>query len=360
MRPLALALLVTAFLPPLARAQVQATFATFGQGCAGTGTGLDAGITVSPANMATRFGSPNALPFGWSPVRYQQVHAGADFPAALTMAGLSLRQSSRGPISNRFILDLEIQVGYTTRTPGTMSPVFANNFDSGSPVVVLPRVQLAFPDMVPSGPTSPADFFFTIPWPVTFDWTPSPGRNFLMQVTVFGNSYGGVASGYGLDAASGPTIGRIYGSPATATSGTLEPGLGLVLGIRARTHTAVPALYSTNTPQIGDSFRVRFSQARPSSTALILFGVSNSVWVGGLPMDLGFLGAPSCTLLTSIDDVQTMAIDAAGAANHVYQIPNSIYLLGRRFYNQGMIVDPPANGLGFAFSNGGVAVIGNQ
>ena len=77
-------------------------------------------------------------------------------------------------------------------------------------------------------------------------------------------------------------------------------------------------------------------------------------------MDLGWLGAPGCSVLTSLDHVQGVSIDRSGNASYEYDIPNSIYLLGARIYNQGIVVDPGANGLGFALTNGGAGVIGNQ
>ncbi|MBK8975021.1 MAG: hypothetical protein IPM29_03775 [Planctomycetes bacterium] len=359
--PYAIALLAISFLAGLAPAQVNASFSTFGTGCRGTGTGLDSGIQILPASMATRFGSGNAIPFGWTPHRYQEVLSGSELPAAFTMAGLSLRQPNRGPLSNRFTIDLEISVGYTTRTPLTMSTTFAQNFDAGAPVAVVPRAQITIPDMVATGPTSPADFLLTIPWPVTFDWIPAAGRNLLIQVTVFGNSYGGVASGYAFDAGSDPTMARLYSSSPTAATGTLERNLGIVMGFRALTHTAVPALYSTNTPMINDQFRVRVSQARASAAAFVFLGGSSTSWGGSaLPMDLGWLGAPGCTLLTSLDDVQGFAINSAGNGSFVYDIPNTIYLLGVRTWHQVMIADPTANAFGYAMTNGGAGVIGNQ
>ena len=117
-------------------AQVDATYEPYGTGCNGTGTGLG-GRNVLPAAMATSFGgSDNSIPFTWSPVRYQQVFLGSDLPSAFTMAGLELRQNERGPVAHGVTVDLEIMVGYTTRTPTTMSTTFATNFDSGTPVVV--------------------------------------------------------------------------------------------------------------------------------------------------------------------------------------------------------------------------------
>lgn len=341
--------------------QVDATFATFGSGCPGSGTGLDANITVLPASMSSRFGSGNAIPFGWMPHRYQQVLSGTDMPSAFTMAGLSLRQPNRGPLSNRFTIDMEIQVGYTSRTPATMSTVYAQNYDSGTPVVVLPRSQIVIPDMVPTGPSSPADFFFTIRWPTTFDWVPAPNRHLLVQVTVFGNSYGSGTSGYAFDMGSDPTMARLYSTSLSATSGTLERNFGIVMGIRALSHTVTPELFSTNTPMVNDQFRVRVRQARASASAYMVLGISASRWNGSpLPQNLGWLGAPACSLLTSLDDVQSLSIDASGSGSHEYNIPNSIYLLGARIYSQAIIVDPVANPLGLALTNGGIGVIGNQ
>ncbi len=340
-------------------AQVNALYSTFGRGCPGTGIGLG-GNNPLPAPMAGAFGgSDNSIPFTWSPIRYQQVFVGTDLPVAFTMAGLRLRQDERAVLAHGVTVDLEIQVGYTTRAPQSMSTTFAANFDSGAPVTVLPRSFVIFPDQ-PANPTDPADFFMTIPWTGTFAWAPASGRNLLVQVTVFGNSNGGSIWGYPLDATGGATA-RLYASPPTATTGTLEPGYGLVMGIVAQTTTAVPVLYSTNTPQIGDSFRVRLAQARPTTSAMLSLGFSASAWGGvALPLDLGWLGAPACAVLCSIDDLQHVAVDARGNASLSYDLPNNIYLLGLRFHNQFVVADPAANALGIVLSNGGTGVIGNQ
>ena len=205
----------------------------------------------------------------------------------------------------------------------------------------------------------PADFFFTIPWPVHFDWVAAPGRNFLIQVTEFGNSNGNAIWGYPLDATSG--TGRLYGTPASATTGTLEPNYGLVLGLRALTHTAVPHLFSTNTPMIGDTFRVRIEQARPLAPAVLCLGGSRTQWLGvPLPIDLAWLGAAGCSVLASVDVTSGVTIGAGGTASFTYSLPNTIYLLNGHFYNQFVVLDQAANGLGLAFSNAGAGVIGNQ
>jgi hypothetical protein len=345
---------------PVSFAQVTATYDPFGAGCSGTGSGLG-GYHVLPASLATRFGSSdNSIPFTWSPVKYQQVFLGTDLPSAFTMAGLSLRQNDRSVHAHGLTVDLDIRIGYTTHLPSTMSTTFATNFDSGTPVTVLPRTMVVFPDQPVGGPTSPADFFFTIPWPVYFPWAPAPGLNFLVQVTVYGNSNGNQIWGYPLDAGYGQTA-RLYGSPASATTGVLEPNYGLVLCVRELTNRAVPVLDSKETPQIGNQFPVRVSHARVSSFALLLLGLSNTNWNGiPLPFDLGPVGAPGCSLLASGNDLQFMSTNAAGAGSFTYDIPNEIYVLGAKFYNQCLVADPGTNGLGYVTTNGCVGVLGNQ
>lgn len=359
MRPVSILFLTTA-LAASAFAQFDASYSPYGAGCNGTGTGLG-GNNVLPAPMATAFGgSDNSIPFTWSPVKYQQVFLGSDLPRAFTMAGISVRRDEGAIRAHNISVELEIQVGYTTRTPTSMSTTFAANFDSGAPVQVVPRGVVDFPDQPLTPPANPGDFYFTIPWPIHFAWTPVPGRNFLVQVTIHGNSFGNQIWGYPLDACGGDTA-RLFGAPASATTGRLEPHYGLVLGFRELTHTAVPVLSSPEKPQIDNDFPVHLTQARPSSFALLLFGISDTSWNGlPLPFDLRLIGAPGCSLLASGEDMQVVPTDAAGAGSFTYLIPNNIYLLRGRFYNQYLVRDPAANGLGFVVSNGGAGVIGNQ
>jgi hypothetical protein len=94
---------------------------------------------------------------------------------------------------------------------------------------------------------------------------------------------------------------------------------------------------------------------------MLFLGFSDTSWAGiPLPFELAPLGASGCFLLTSIDDVQPVATNAQGAASFSYALPNNIYLLGERFYNQYLVADPMVNGLGVVLSNGGVGMFGNQ
>lgn len=351
-RRLLLPLVLTA---PLALAQVTATYGTFGSGCNGTGTGLGSSH-ILPGIAATSFGSGNAIPFGWTPNRFQQVFLGTELPTACTLAAVMLRGANQTVHAPTYVVDMDIQVGYTTRAPGTLSTTYASNWDAGAPVMVLTRSQVTFPDHV--APATPTDFRVNIPWTSTFAWVPTAGRNLLVEITIYGNSYGNQIYGWPVDNVSGTQ--ELWGTPANATTGQLR-SFGPAMSFVEQTNTAVPRLYSTDTPQINNQFRVRLSQCRPSSFAILLLGLSDTFYNNTpLPLDLGAYGAPGCTLLTSPDDQRILLVDSAGAANLQYNIPNNFYLLNLQFYNQALVADGPANALGFAVTNGGVGLLGNQ
>ena len=218
------------------------------------------------------------------------------------------------------------------------------------------------PDMQSLYDTLPnfTDVLVTIPWAVPFAWVPQPGRHLLVEITVYGNSWGSGIYGYPIDNLSGTY--SLYGTPANATvANSGLRGFGLVMGFDAQTNTAVPHLYSDDTPQIGNTFRVRVNQCRPSTVALLLFGMSATSWNGlSLPFDLGAFGAPGCALLVENLIASALVTNGSGATNLQYSLPYDIYVLGQSFYNQAFVFDPTANAFGFVASNAGHGVFGNQ
>lgn len=125
------------------------------------------------------------------------------------------------------------------------------------------------------------------------------------------------------------------------------------------TSNAVPSLSGSGEPRVGGSFRVVLGGARANASATLLTGASDRTWGGvALPFDLTPFGAPGCAVLASGEIDLGVRADAGGAASAVLTVPNLRDLVGGRVYNQFVVVDPRANGLGLAFSNGGVAMIG--
>ncbi len=123
---------------------------------------------------------------------------------------------------------------------------------------------------------------------------------------------------------------------------------------------ASPALDHTGWPTIGRFMLIDLLHAKPHTAAYLILGSSERRWgQTPLPFSLGALGAPNCSLLT--DPMMLLPAvaptNAAGTTSFLMRIPNSQSLAGVKFYNQWLVVDPKANALGLAFSNGGVAQI---
>ncbi|MEZ5988728.1 MAG: hypothetical protein R3F30_06325 [Planctomycetota bacterium] len=121
----------------------------------------------------------------------------------------------------------------------------------------------------------------------------------------------------------------------------------------------VPALSATGVPKVNSTFSVDLDKALPSTPVLLLIGASNSVWGPiQLPLDLTPAGAPGCGLLCSFDLPLAAQADTAGKSSFKLPVPNDTGLVNVVFHDQWIVLDPKANTLGLAFSNGGTGTIG--
>jgi len=123
---------------------------------------------------------------------------------------------------------------------------------------------------------------------------------------------------------------------------------------------AVPALTANGVPTIGTSFDVVLRDAVPNAPALFVFGNSDSSWQSlSLPLSLAPFGAAGCELLVAADLTEPTTTDASGVATVPVAVPNDPALIDVAFYEQFAVLDLAANAFGFAFSNGGVGVVGH-
>lgn len=123
--------------------------------------------------------------------------------------------------------------------------------------------------------------------------------------------------------------------------------------------TQVPALGNTGTPKIGASYSVDLTKAKDSSVAILISGLSNTTWLTvPLPLDLAPLGAAGCKLLVSYDFLAGVATSATGTGSLSIPVPAQNTLIGLKLHHEWMVVDSGANALGFSFSDGGTATIG--
>lgn len=341
-------------------AQATASYAPYGSGCSGTGPGMGAGHAV-PQALATSFmPSNNASGFLSTPQRYQQLFLASELPNAFVMNGLGLRWDNQTSLQiSGAIVSLEIKVGFTTKTPATISTTYANNFDAGAPVTVFARANVTFPDYPGAFVTDPTQFQVLIPWTSTFAWTPQSGLNLLVDIAQYGSNLG-TGFTYVFDAGWSPSIARVFGPLASPTGMTDGFAYGYVMRFMELTNTAVPVLAGGDTPQFGNQVPIRLTQATPSTIAILLTGLSATQWNGvPLPLPLDSLGASGCDLLTSWDFDQWVTVGANGRGTGLIDVPNDFTLNGVSFFNQFAVYDPLANAFGFALTNAGHGVIGN-
>lgn len=121
-----------------------------------------------------------------------------------------------------------------------------------------------------------------------------------------------------------------------------------------------PELGFFNVPTIGQSMVLMLERARGSSSAVLVLAASNTIWGGvPLPFDMTLIGAPTCSILASLDLLVNTPTDVTGQANVPVTVPAVAAFVGQPFYNQWLVLDQGANALQIVVSNGGSAVVGD-
>ena len=145
--------------------------------------------------------------------------------------------------------------------------------------------------------------------------------------------------------AAGNTMFRLSYVPHP-TANYLENGQGC-----AGSNGLVQCNYVNSLPTSPNaSFAITLSNAPPSATAFLVIGLSDTVWGPfTLPLPLAGFGAPGCFLRVSLDFPFLAVTGASGAASVSLPIPAG---LAGTVYSQWIVLDPAANALGFAFSEG--------
>ncbi|MCB9920403.1 MAG: S8/S53 family peptidase [Planctomycetes bacterium] len=353
---------------------VEGNVTAYGQGCAGTGPFANG--TILPAANATAMGNTRSLaPVtdaypGSSTNRVQQLLQGSEQPVARTYTGVSFRQDD-GVVANPpgGSVEIQIRMGYTTRTINTLSSTFANNFTSGW-TTVLPRQWITLPP-VPAAPnTNPASFLFTIPFDNVFSYTPQVGRNVLIEFSVFNNEIrdcgvttanpGEARRSYWVDSVMNGNTAIVYGSTTFGT-GSIGVGRGSVLRLEHVDGTgATPRLSTIGWPGVGRPVTFFGEQCLQNSGVLLNLGLSRTMsGTTPLPFDMTPLGAPGCFVLASNEASLFLVADSVGRVRNTWNIPNSPSNLGVKVFAQIGSFDIGANSFGMAVSHALELTIGD-
>ncbi len=114
----------------------------------------------------------------------------------------------------------------------------------------------------------------------------------------------------------------------------------------------VPALSVTRIPELGKPYELWLVPTDKNTVAGFVIGISKSRFGNlRLPLDLTALGAPGCSIYSSMDLVTPAKTGPIGFARHTYGIPLSKNLIGIRYYHQAFVLSSKANNLGLVLSN---------
>jgi hypothetical protein len=188
-----------------------------------------------------------------------------------------------------------------------------------------------------------------------------PGRNLVIEIV--NTSTADILTFFDATNGAGATTTRIYDFNATSqTAGTVARSFGLVMCfLTPGAGSSNPRLSVNGRPVVNRSYDVELAEANKVSVAILFTGSSDQN-AGGIPLpfDLAAVGAPGCKLLVSLQILLTTPTDQNGLAKVTLPLPNDKSLIGAKLFQQWAVVDPSANALGLAWSEGGKGTIGEQ
>jgi hypothetical protein len=112
------------------------------------------------------------------------------------------------------------------------------------------------------------------------------------------------------------------------------------------TLSAAPRLRCTSHPSAGSSINVVFDQNPASANCMVVIGTQPLA----SPLNLGFMGAPTCALDIDFPIIVPMAVNAQGELSVPWAIPSAT-AAGTKVYVQNFVLAPGANAAGAVTSN---------
>ncbi len=299
---------------PLLGGAMPGSFAGFGAGCAGTGTG-------DPLVQICHAPNPSGTLVGQFDDRQYAVAIDVPLPQFLLLTGV------------------ELQTAAGTGAPLVIS--VAVHQDAGG-------VPAPFPDRVGAARVGTTEGLYQ----ARFEPLAAPGGQRLW--VVFGDDRvlrpeltAGIAV---------PHRWRPLGS-TTWTTGSAP--WAVQASCYEFNQPGVPQLTTIGLPELGRTFDIELSFAQRRAPAVLMLGGSNTVFgPTALPFDLTGAGAPGCAVLVAPELTLSSPASSTGTARQAIAVPAVSSLAGLSFFAQWLVTDPGANPLGVALSNAGTAIIG--
>ncbi|MCC6782090.1 MAG: S8/S53 family peptidase [Planctomycetes bacterium] len=331
---------------------------SFGAACDGHGLDPSQGFQF-PTSAAGRFANNHTpLPLASTPCRVLQILDGSAVQNGVRIDGVALRRDDASVTAPSFEVDLEIRMGHTLRAPLAVVPEFDRNYD-GEPTIVLPRTRVRFPGVMGQVPQANV-FDHVIAFAQPFVASTTGGQNLVIEFRVHGHDLGSQPFGLDFDAELGFGTALVagLGNPAAPT-GQPDP-IGIAMSLLSNSIGVVaPKLTADRAPRLGETMLVALRNAPPCSMAALVHGADATTWgTYALPVEFDPLGAPGCRLLVRPDALLSVGIDANGQGVVPVSIPNLPSVTGEIFYQQFLVLDPAANGLGLTVSDGARARVG--
>ncbi len=301
-------------------------------------------LAVFPADYTNvpegPFNAPN-LPFANGAGRTMLVYDQRDLPvpAGASITRLGFRQDATlTALDQGRSLQLEVRMGYTTRTATAPSSTFEDNW-AAPPVTVFGPALFTLPNLRDvANPLPNGQVFLDLATP--FVWQPANG-NLVVEYRVHGNSAGGASFNYRLDRADfySPVV---LGPAGCQHSGGGTPQL-----------TAAPA-------RIGSSVSLTLAQAPANSFVMLAIDLGRLATPYALTPFLPAI-SPSCTGQVALGNLVTRpaATGTTGSATISYSIPNDTAFNDLFLSHQAACFDFFAPG-GMAMSNGAELQLGTR
>ena len=296
------------------------------------------------------FGDPNPSSPTWSNQRYQCVVTAADLNNTRGLVtGLGFAPCGSG---NRVFSSLTITMAHIQ---GSLSGSFTTNLGA-NPLVVLDVRDFSWPNT--------ADTWNALPLERAFSYDPALG-DLVIEVIATGVGMPNANQGMHREmrqrvyafgwTGTPPTTGSMD-SAALKLSVCIDAAGSTTFGNGCASSAGVVSLSYGGSSRIGQVLNLDMTGGRPLFPA---FAVTGTTMGAPFPIDLTVLGAPQCSLYTNQFVVLATATSGTGTATIPMPIPNNPTLVGLMLFNQYGHLDPLANSLGFAFSNGGWFAVGN-